>query len=147
MQAEAERTLEDERARGSAATAALEARLSAAGAAARDMRLSLEAEAASRAAAEVLVANLKAQVTQLQARKGVGMRAQVNCNPLDCAGGCKVLRKSHNPRAVPGISGQNVGNQGLRLWMTSTACYGHTAYVLSPSAVLYTSCYACCPSC
>jgi hypothetical protein len=72
MQGEAERTLDDERARGAAAVAALEARLAAAEAAAREMRLSLEAEAASRAAAEVLVANLKAQVAQLQARTRVG---------------------------------------------------------------------------
>ena len=66
-QAEAEQTLASDRARSAAAVSALEVRLAAAEAERREFAISLDAEAASRAAAEVLVANLKAQVAQLQA--------------------------------------------------------------------------------
>ena len=65
-QAEAEQTLASDRARSAAAAASLETRLATAEAESRETALSRDAEAASRAAAEVLVTNLKAQVVQLQ---------------------------------------------------------------------------------
>ena len=95
LQAESERTLEDERARSLAAVAALEARLAAAEAEARQMRLSLDAEAASRGAAEVLVANLKAQVAQLQART-LNQRSERGSRPE-----CSIVVRSDDQQVSP----------------------------------------------